>query len=163
MQMEVKPDEQWLRHQISAYFESEHELTLDGRILCFAIAACCGSDAAHRQWHALLLCRGYTPFASVTLNGKLRCVASCNGSNFVFTDRGMVWLVGIGKVSMKPVVEGFAMHRSASMLCRQTLVLKGLVMHSFAFLPFVQVLLQTCLLEGLMGHSFAFLQQINRF
>lgn len=31
MQMEVKPDEQWLRDQISAYFESEHELALDGR------------------------------------------------------------------------------------------------------------------------------------
>ena len=43
VQVQAEPDEQWLRRQISAYFESEHELTLDGKTLCFAIATCCWS------------------------------------------------------------------------------------------------------------------------
>ena len=36
MQVDAKPDEQWLRNQISGYFESEHELTLDGKLLSAA-------------------------------------------------------------------------------------------------------------------------------
>lgn len=44
-----KPDEQWLRNQISAYFESEHELTLDGETKVFCLLACTGL-LANKQW-----------------------------------------------------------------------------------------------------------------
>ena len=56
MQMKAKPDEQWLRRQISAYFDSEHELTLDGKTL---LLCCC-----NLLWVTLLITDSGMPCCS---------------------------------------------------------------------------------------------------
>lgn len=58
------------------------------RLSALLLQRAVGQFADYRQWHALLLCSSCIAFSPVTLDGKLCCTASSDGSECIFPDSG---------------------------------------------------------------------------